>query len=52
MEGNFLCYPAMDKDPLLAPLRSSPEFAAIRALAIERQRQIVAPWKARAQPRS
>jgi hypothetical protein len=52
VEGNFLPYPAMDKDPLLAPLRSYPEFSAIRALAIERQRQIVAPWKARAQPRS
>ncbi len=52
VEGNFLPYPAMDKDPLLAPLRSNPEFAAIRALAIERQRQIVQPWKARAQPRS
>jgi tetratricopeptide (TPR) repeat protein len=52
VEGNFLSYPAMDKDPLLAPLRSNPEFAAIRTLAIERQRQIVQPWRVRAQPRS
>ncbi len=52
VEGNFLPYPAMDKDPLLAPLRSYPEFAAIRALAIERQRQVVQPWKTRGQPRS
>jgi tetratricopeptide (TPR) repeat protein len=52
VEGNFLPYPAMDKDPLLAPLRSHPEFAAIRALAIERQRQVVQPWKTRGQPRS
>src|SRR5262249_12685912 len=35
VEGNFLPYPAMDKDPLLAPLRGTPEFAAIRSLAIE-----------------
>jgi TolB-like protein len=47
VEGNFLAYPAMDVDPLLARLRSRPEFAAIRALAMERQSQIVAPWKAR-----
>jgi hypothetical protein len=52
VEGNFLPYPAMDADPLLARLRARPEFAAIRTLAIERQRQIVQPWKARAQPRS
>jgi hypothetical protein len=45
VEGNFLAYPAMDRDPLLARIRPRPEFAAIRALAIERQKQIVEPWK-------
>jgi TolB-like protein/Flp pilus assembly protein TadD len=52
VEGNFLPYPAMDADPLLARVRAHPEFAAIRALAIERQHQVVQPWKTRGQPRS
>jgi serine/threonine protein kinase len=47
VEGNFLCVPAMDTDPLLASLRSRPEFREIRQLALDRQAQIVAPWKAR-----
>jgi TolB-like protein len=38
VEGNFLPYPTMDRDPLLAGVRDTPEFAAIRALAIERQK--------------
>jgi TolB-like protein len=46
VEGNFLAYPGMDRDPLFTRIRATPEFAAIRALAIERQRQIVEPWKA------
>jgi len=48
VEENYLPYPAMDRDPLFAGVRETPEFGRIRALAIERQRQIVAPWKARA----
>ena len=38
-------YPAMDKDPLLARIRSHTEFASIRSLAIERQKQIVEPGR-------
>jgi len=48
VEENYLPYPAMDRDPLFAGVRNTPEFGRIRALAIERQRQVVAPWKARA----
>jgi hypothetical protein len=33
VEGGYCAYPAVDSDPLLAPLRQSPEFAAIRSLA-------------------
>jgi serine/threonine protein kinase len=47
VENNFLPYPGMDSDPLLAGLRGSPEFRAIREQAIERQSKIVLPWKAR-----
>jgi hypothetical protein len=37
----------MDIDPLLASVRSRPEFREIRQLALDRQAQIVAPWKAK-----
>ena len=47
VEGNFLAVPAMDTDPLLASVRSRPEFKEIRQLALDRQKQIVAPWKAK-----
>jgi TolB-like protein/predicted Ser/Thr protein kinase len=40
VEGNFLAYPGMDRDPLLASIRSTPEFAAIRAEAIARQKRL------------
>ena len=43
VEGNYLAYPAMDRDPLLAKVRDTPEYASIRALAIERQKQLTAP---------
>jgi serine/threonine protein kinase/tetratricopeptide (TPR) repeat protein len=47
VEGNFLSYPGMDNDLLLARIRSTPEFARIRELAIARQKEIVEPWKAK-----
>ena len=38
----YLAVPGMDRDPLLAKVRSTPEFAAIRALAFEKQQQLAA----------
>jgi TolB-like protein len=38
----YLAVPGMDRDPLLAKARSTPEFAAIRALAVEKQKQLAA----------
>ena len=38
VDGNFLAYPAMDRDPLFASLRNRPEFQAIRDEAIRRQK--------------
>jgi len=43
VEGNYLVYPAMDRDPLFAKVRNTAEFASIRALAIEKQKQLTAP---------
>ncbi len=40
VEGNYLAVPAMDRDPLLAKVRDIPEFGQIRALAIEKQKQL------------
>jgi serine/threonine protein kinase/tetratricopeptide (TPR) repeat protein len=42
VEDNYLAVPAMDRDPLLAKIRNTPEFAEIRALAIEKQKQLAA----------
>ena len=42
VQNNYLAYPAMDRDPLLANVRNHPEYAAIRALAIEKQKQLLA----------
>ena len=38
VEGNYLCSPAMDNDPLFDGIRKDPEFAAIRAEAVRKQR--------------
>jgi len=38
VEGNYLCVPAMDNDPLFDGIRMAPEFAAIRAEAIRKQK--------------
>jgi hypothetical protein len=42
VQGNFLASPAMDRDPLFEKIRNMPEFAEIRARAIEKQRQLAA----------
>ena len=42
VEGGWAAYRAMDADPMYASVRSDPEFAAIRALAIERQQKFLA----------
>ena len=39
---NYLAVPAMDRDPLLAKVRNTPEFVAVRALAIEKQKKLPA----------
>jgi TolB-like protein/Tfp pilus assembly protein PilF len=38
VEGNYLCYPAMDNEPLFDSIQKDPEFAAIRAEAIKKQK--------------
>jgi hypothetical protein len=42
VKANYCSYPAMESDPLLAPLRSKPEFAAIRSAAIHCQQTFLA----------
>jgi TolB-like protein/predicted Ser/Thr protein kinase len=42
VEGNYLCVPAMDNDPLFGSVRKDPEFAAIRTEAIRRQKEFIA----------
>ena len=42
IEGNYLVVRAMDEDPLLDSIRSRPEFAAIRAEAVRRQKEFLA----------
>jgi TolB-like protein/tRNA A-37 threonylcarbamoyl transferase component Bud32 len=42
VEQNYCGYPAMDKDPLFASIRGTPEFAAIRQAGIECQKRFLA----------
>jgi TolB-like protein len=42
VESNFCGYPAMDKDPLFASIRGTPEFAEIRKMAIACQQRFLA----------
>jgi hypothetical protein len=48
VQGNFLCTPAMDNDPLFDSIRKEPEFAAIRNEAIRKQKAFL---QTRAAPR-
>ncbi len=48
VEGNYLCYPSMDRNPAFESIRNDPEFAAIRAEAIRRQKAFLAQRGARA----
>jgi serine/threonine protein kinase/tetratricopeptide (TPR) repeat protein len=42
VEENYITSPRMDNDPLFEKIRGTPEFAAIRAEAIRKQKEIVA----------
>jgi TolB-like protein/Flp pilus assembly protein TadD len=42
VEANYLCVPAMDRNEMLDSIRKDPEFAAIRAEALRRQKEFVA----------
>jgi TolB-like protein len=42
VEQNYCAWPAMDKDPLFASIRGTPEFAAIRQAGIECQKRFLA----------
>jgi hypothetical protein len=41
VEANFCGYPAMDRDPLFASIRSTPEFAEIRKMGMACQQRFL-----------
>ncbi len=41
VEANYLCYPSMDRNPSFDSIRKDPEFAAIRAEAIRKQKEFL-----------
>jgi hypothetical protein len=42
VDGKFCSYPAIDSDPLLAPLRHTAEFQEIRSATIDCQKRFLA----------
>jgi hypothetical protein len=42
VQGNYCSYPAMDKDPLLDPIRSRSEFAELRQAGLQCQQSFLA----------
>jgi len=42
VDGSYLCHEAMDRDPLFESIRKTPEYAAIRAESVRRQKEFLA----------
>jgi TolB-like protein len=42
VDGNYLIHEALDKDPVFEPIRKTPEYAAIRAESVRRQKEFLA----------
>jgi TolB-like protein len=42
VDGNYLLHEGMDRDPVFASIREDPEFAAIRAESVRRQKEFLA----------
>ena len=42
VEDSYLCHEAMDRDPLFEALRKSPEYAAVHAESVRRQKEFLA----------
>ena len=42
VEGNYFGHEAMDRDPLFESIRKTPEYAAIRAESVRRQKEFLA----------